>query len=166
MINQVTIEGLVVSRWEYKGEQFLRIAHHRPRREWLAARPQTRVYPLVLAAAGQALNHGAPFDPGQIELVYWFTDFPNQPERFAYSRSQYEADHAFLLDLAERIDNLPPAEFYLTADEKRCRFCVYRSLCNRGEAAGELSEFAEFDDDSQSAAGIQFDFEQIAEIQF
>lgn len=29
MINQVTLEGYVVSRWQYKGEQFLRIAHHR-----------------------------------------------------------------------------------------------------------------------------------------
>ncbi len=33
MINQVTLEGFLVSRWEYKGEAFLRLAHHRPRRE-------------------------------------------------------------------------------------------------------------------------------------
>ena len=33
MINQVTLEGFVVSRWEYRGEAFLRIAHHRPRIE-------------------------------------------------------------------------------------------------------------------------------------
>ncbi len=32
MINQVTLEGFLVSRWEYKGDAFLRIAHHRPRR--------------------------------------------------------------------------------------------------------------------------------------
>jgi hypothetical protein len=32
MINQVTLEGFVVSRWQYKGDEFLRIAHHRPRR--------------------------------------------------------------------------------------------------------------------------------------
>jgi hypothetical protein len=31
MINQVTLEGFVVSRWQYKGDEFLRIAHHRPR---------------------------------------------------------------------------------------------------------------------------------------
>jgi hypothetical protein len=33
MINQVQIEGFIVSRWEYQGEVFLRIAHHRPRRK-------------------------------------------------------------------------------------------------------------------------------------
>lgn len=33
MVNQVTLEGFVVSRWQYKGDEFLRIANHRPRRE-------------------------------------------------------------------------------------------------------------------------------------
>ena len=33
VINQVQIEGFIVSQWEYKGEVFLRIAHHRPRRK-------------------------------------------------------------------------------------------------------------------------------------
>jgi hypothetical protein len=28
MINQVQIEGFIVSRWEYQGEVFLRIAQH------------------------------------------------------------------------------------------------------------------------------------------
>lgn len=33
MLNQVTIEGYIVSQWCYKGDTFLRIAHHRPRRK-------------------------------------------------------------------------------------------------------------------------------------
>jgi len=33
MVNQVTLEGFVVSCWQYKGDTFLRIAHHRPRRK-------------------------------------------------------------------------------------------------------------------------------------
>lgn len=33
MINQVTLEGFIVSRWNYKGDEFLRIAHHRPRKK-------------------------------------------------------------------------------------------------------------------------------------
>jgi hypothetical protein len=33
MINQVTLEGFVVSRWQYKGDEFIRLAHHRPRRK-------------------------------------------------------------------------------------------------------------------------------------
>ncbi len=33
MLNNVMLEGFVISRWKYKGEQFLRIAHHRPHRQ-------------------------------------------------------------------------------------------------------------------------------------
>jgi hypothetical protein len=33
VINQVQIEGFVVSHWEYQGEEFLRIAHHHPRQK-------------------------------------------------------------------------------------------------------------------------------------
>ena len=33
MLNQVTIEGFLVSRWRYKGEAFLRIAYQRPQRQ-------------------------------------------------------------------------------------------------------------------------------------
>ncbi len=33
MLNQVTLEGFIVSRWQYKGEEFIRLAHQRPRRK-------------------------------------------------------------------------------------------------------------------------------------
>ena len=33
MLNQVTLEGFVVSYWQYKGDDFLRLAHHRPHRK-------------------------------------------------------------------------------------------------------------------------------------
>ena len=33
MLNQVRLEGILVSQWEYKGEVFLRLAHHQPHRK-------------------------------------------------------------------------------------------------------------------------------------
>jgi hypothetical protein len=33
MLNQVKLEGILVSRWEYKGEAFLRLAHHQRHRK-------------------------------------------------------------------------------------------------------------------------------------
>ena len=51
---------------------------------------------------------------------------------------------------------------------RRCRFCSYRSLCNRGVEAGRLDEAgaddAAAEPDFDWNAG--FDFEQIAEIAF
>lgn len=33
MLNQVNLEGFVISRWKYNSEKFLRIAHHGPQRQ-------------------------------------------------------------------------------------------------------------------------------------
>src|SRR5829696_7453688 len=48
----------------------------RPRNEWLVARMQTRVYRALLVNAGAHLNNGQLFEPEQIEMIYWFADFP------------------------------------------------------------------------------------------
>ena len=54
-------------------------------------------------------------------------------------------------------------EFPLTEDEKMCRFCVYRSYCNRGTQAGQIEE-AEAEMESEAAFDVNF--EQIGEIEF
>ena len=161
----------------------------RPRRKWLAERLQTRVYPYLLVRAGAHLNEGRPFQPEQVEMVYWFADFPEDPERFPYDAAQYDADDAYLASLIEEIKELAlsrvlpapsvvegsPVEglpkglgdegFPLTAHERRCRYCAYRSLCRRGTRAGafeEAEDEPEWGDDFE----IALDFEQIAEIEY
>jgi CRISPR/Cas system-associated exonuclease Cas4 (RecB family) len=142
-------------------------ARRKPRRAWLAARLQTRIYPYLLVRAGAHLNAGQPFSPEQVEMRYWFSDFPDAPERFPYSREQYQADEAYLLGLvAEVARQDPKGIFPLTQDESRCRFCVYRSLCDRGVEAGRREQQeAEFDSGSDPTA-FDLDFDQIAEIEF
>jgi PD-(D/E)XK nuclease superfamily len=71
----------------------------RPRRLWLAERLQTRVYPYLLTQAGAFLNAGTPFQPEQVEMVYWFADFPDQPERFPYTASAFQADLDYLAEM-------------------------------------------------------------------
>ena len=115
----------------------------RPTGAWLAARLQTRVYRYVLVRAGSQLNRGAALQPEQIEMVYWFAAFPDQPERLPYNRTQHEADGRYLAslmaDLAQAGDGANPGDdFPLTDDATRCRFCPYRSLCGRGVEAGDM----------------------------
>jgi CRISPR/Cas system-associated exonuclease Cas4 (RecB family) len=137
----------------------------RPKRKWLAERLQTRVYPYLLVRSGIAFNQGKSIEPEMIQMVYWFAGFPEQPEKFSYDRKQYNADHAYLTKLVEEIFNLNEAGFALTPDKVRCRFCVYRSLCDRGVKAGALDEIGDiFDPESNSEAEINFD--QIVEIEF
>src|ERR1700690_2110693 len=50
----------------------------RPRDEWMSARWQTRVYRALLIQAGAHLNGNKPFVPEQIEMIYWYADFPSE----------------------------------------------------------------------------------------
>lgn len=130
----------------------------RPPRLGLAARVQTRLYPLLLTLTNPALRTGG------VEMMYWFPEFPDQPEVFHPTPDDLAADERYLLGLVREITALGEEPFPLTEDEKRCRFCNYRSLCARGVVAGAWDEL----DDSAAldSERMDLDFEQIAEIEF
>ncbi len=136
--------------------------HKRPRDEWMAVRMQTRVYRALLVQAGAYLNSAAPIQPGQIEMVYWYADFPSEPTRFAYNATQLKKDWDAVTGLMNEIGVL--RSFPLTEDDKKCATCLYRSYCNRGGKAGALED-AEAEMET-SAGEFNLNFEQIAEIEF
>jgi CRISPR/Cas system-associated exonuclease Cas4 (RecB family) len=133
----------------------------RPRDEWMSARWQTRVYRALLVQAGAHLNGGKPFEPEQIEMVYWYADFPSEPARFRYDAKQFKRDRSAIEKVVHEIS--AAAEFPLTEDEKTCRFCVYRSYCNRGTGAGHMDEA---EAEMEAEAAFDLNFEQIGEIEF
>jgi hypothetical protein len=135
----------------------------RPRRSSLEARLQTLVYPALLARAGAGLNNRQPFAAEQIEMIYWFAEFPDRPERFTFTPQKLARDWRSLTELAAEITALPAGGFPQTEEEKRCRFCVYRSLCARGVQAGLL---AESEEEPEQDEPIEINFEQIGEIGF
>lgn len=135
--------------------------HKRPKDEWMAIRMQTRVYRYLLARAGSHLNGGQPFTPESIQMIYWYADFPSEPSTFHYDASLFKRDEAALEKLVEEIESLQT--FELTSDEGKCRFCAYRSYCNRGVTAGDWHD-AEAEAEVHEAFDINF--EQIAEIAF
>jgi hypothetical protein len=133
----------------------------RPREEWLRARMQTRVYRALLTAAGAPLNGGRPILAGEIEMVYWFADFPNEPLALPYDDAQSARDWQALNAMADEI--LAAREFPLAEDARHCVYCTYRSLCGRGEKAGLAAE-AEAGLDAESLFSL--DFEELGEIEF
>ena len=133
----------------------------RPRNEWLSARMQTRVYRALLVQAGAHLNHGKPFEPEQIEMVYWFADFPDDPARLAYTSLQFTRDWDSLSKLSEELAST--SSYPLTEDRQKCLFCTYRSYCERGIHAGDIEQ-AESERESEELFDINF--EQIGEIAF
>jgi CRISPR/Cas system-associated exonuclease Cas4 (RecB family) len=142
----------------------------RPRPGRMIERLQTRVYRYLLVQAGAVLDAGAVIRPEQVEMIYWFANFPDEPERLPYDTTQHAADGRALAELTAEIAQRADPVFPLTDDTKRCLFCAYRSLCGRGVAAGDLGEAGdEAAAVEEPAAGDwaeRFDFEQVGEIAF
>ena len=140
-------------------------SHKRTARKWLTQRLQTRVYPYLLVRAGAHLNTGQPFAPEQVEMIYWFANFPENPERFIYAEAQFKRDEADLITRITEIAGVGDENWPLTSQERSCGYCPYRSLCQRGVRASPLDEIQdtlETNDDFD----IAIDFEQIAEIEY
>jgi len=133
----------------------------RPRNEWLSARMQTRVYRAMLVQAGAHLNNGKPFEPEQVEMIYWFGDFSDDPARFEYTSAQYKRDWDTLLKLADEVESA--SSYPQTEDRQKCAFCTYRSYCERGVRAGDWNEA---ETETQAEELFDVNFEQIGEIAF
>lgn len=133
----------------------------RPRSEWLSIRWQTRVYRALLAQAGPALLEHRPIAPEQIEMIYWFPDFPSAPAHFGYQSDQFKRDWGALERLADEISGA--SHFPKTEDVSKCAYCPYRSYCSRGVEAGK-AEDNERDIEAEEFFDIRF--EQIDEIEF
>jgi hypothetical protein len=133
----------------------------RPRNEWLSARMQTRVYRALLVNAGAHLNNGKPFEPEQIEMIYWFADFPEDSARFPYTTPQFKRDWDLLVKLSQEV--AIASSYPLTEDRQKCLYCTYRSYCERGIRAGDLDQ-AEAEMEAEELFDVNF--EQIGEIAF
>ncbi len=133
-----------------------------PRKDSLEGRMQTVVYRYVLAMAGAHLHGGRRIPPERIRMEYCYVAARGERLRFDYSAAQLEADEA---RLRRMLADIEAAEtFPLTSDERRCQFCNYRSLCDRG-LAGSLEAF-DFADEEAAEEDFALDFDQIAEIEF
>jgi hypothetical protein len=139
----------------------------------LRQRLQSIVYPYVLVEASAGLPWG-PVRPEQVSMCYWFTAAPGQPVVLPYDAAQHEANgrrlHQLLADL---VAGRGEADFPKVADTEAnrrhlCAYCVYRSRCNRGEAAGDLDAL----DDPETVFAVdlekalEFSLDDVEELAF
>jgi CRISPR/Cas system-associated exonuclease Cas4 (RecB family) len=138
-----------------------------PNTAYLKQRMQSRLYPFLLSLAGKNLNQGIPLSPEQIEMIYWFPEYPKSFVSIQYSSSQYQKHHDEIQALISEILALEDAEgiFPQTNDESHCLYCRYRSLCDRGKKAGEWQHNG-LDTLPDDEIMFDFDFDQIGEISF
>ncbi len=103
-------------------------SHKQPSKTWLAGQMQSRVFPLVLALHLDEINQ--PFT--ELRMVYWEAAQPERPYIFKSTTQTLAEDQDYIFELMQKINRLSPPDFHKTDDIKRCRYCRYRSYCNRG----------------------------------
>lgn len=136
-----------------------------PRRNFLQQRLQTRIYPFIIAETSVFENNSLfSFQPQQIQMVYWFAEKPSKPEIFEYNDTTHSNNKLYLSNLIQNIIDLPEGGFPMTTNEVNCKYCNYRSLCQRGISAGLIHD-AE-DDETLAEKPFSLDFESIEEIEF
>jgi hypothetical protein len=137
----------------------------RTKSKYLKTRLQSLLYPYLLVESGQHLNDHQKVSPEQVEMIYWFSAFPNQPECLKYSAEKHTANRETLLSLVEKIKIFNEADFLKTEDDRHCKFCVYRSYCDRGIQAGNWHEI---DDElpGEEIDNLDLTFDDLMEIKF
>lgn len=130
--------------------------HRRPTHEQVLNRLQTRVYRYVVTEAQQRA-------PGTVSMMYWFAEYPDQPERLPYDARQHAADREFFAELIAEIEQRSQSagEWLKTVDDRKCAYCTYRSLCNRGVVAGAINP-----DDDEFEAELIIDLAALDEIAY
>ncbi len=130
--------------------------HQEPRPRYLKERIQSLVYPLLVIETGGALNDYRPFAPSQVSMVYWYPAYPESPVTLNFDPEWVLSAEANLSRLIKQIAGMKMEIYPLTVDETKCKFCRYRSLCERGISAGNMDEEEETVE-SESLLDINFD---------
>ncbi len=88
-------------------------------------------------------------------MIYWYPD-PTLPQvTFPYSAAQFNEDELYLSRLIEEINSLSEASFEKTDQKRRCDFCRFRTLCERGFIPGMVSE--KNSEDQENIFDLDFD---------
>ena len=132
-------------------------SQHSPKRDWLRTRMQTRIYPLVISSIAAQVNSTFALPPDQIEMIYWYPAFPENPVKFSYSQEKFAEDQHYFKTMIKEILQLDESGFTKTENETLCKYCRYRSLCNRGVSAGNRDEIEESETSLDSAFDLDFD---------
>ena len=135
-----------------------------PRREQLVSRMQTVLYPFLLVEGGADYNRGEMIDPAQVEMIYWFTELPQNPQSFLYDLETHQSNRSRLENLLAEIQDHQEEIFPLTRDELRCTYCNYRSLCKRGSKAGSFVQIE--GDPADIDPYFDLELETLSEISF
>jgi CRISPR/Cas system-associated exonuclease Cas4 (RecB family) len=132
----------------------------------LDKRLQTHLYPFIFNQAGNDLFPEISLSPALIEMHYWYPLASEHEEVFPYSDNKNAKVKIDLEKILAKINNSRSegADFPLTDNKTTCKYCVFRSLCNRGTTAGTFEKSPSIE--HEDLTNVQFDIDQVSEIEF
>jgi CRISPR/Cas system-associated exonuclease Cas4 (RecB family) len=134
-----------------------------PRRQNFEDKIQTRLYLYLLSKFGTILTE-EPIAPENISMTYWFAEHPFQTQTFTYSEELQRSDEIFLTDLIQSIKQTPEENFFETPNKKLCRFCPFRSYCEKPNITGTLDELEQEFELDQDDFNIDLSFDDLDEV--
>jgi hypothetical protein len=150
------------------GELFIldwKTAERIPTRDRLADRVQTWLYPYAAFEASPAIFPDIEHSVDKLHMTYLFVQHDGDNTlTFDYTQELHRQNEKRLEKLIEEISQKDAGSFELTDEKRRCKYCNYYSLCERGLSAGDFrDEEREVDLDQVIQ---QIDFETQDEIAF
>jgi CRISPR/Cas system-associated exonuclease Cas4 (RecB family) len=115
---------------------------HPPKKEFLKSKMQSLIYPFILFENMQSLfPSSANSDLSVISMTYWYPAFPETLISFEYDLETHQHNRDLLQNLLEEIhERMQTMQFHKTDNLRMCKYCQYRSLCDRGISAGTTNE--------------------------
>ncbi len=139
---------------------------NKPSRELISSRVQSFLYPFIFSLSGAELYNEPIIKPDHVEMHYFYP-FSSEPhEVFPYS----EEAHVEIRTLLEKIisdisKTIESSELFpLVEDPSQCKYCIYRSLCDRGVNPGNFESYLPVDHENLS--NEIFELEQVGELEF
>ena len=130
---------------------------HPPKKAFLKMKMQSVIYPFILFENLNSLFPSEAIgDHSVISMNYWFPAFPENLISYEYKKIIHQENRELLLNLLEEIHKkIKTGQFKKTDNVRLCKYCQYRSLCDRGVCAGMGDELS-FDSASDEII-IDFD---------
>ncbi len=136
-----------------------------PRKDQLAERIQTMLYPFAAFESVQSTVPGFEIEAENLQMSYLFVRHNHDNLiTFEYNQNFHEQNRKLLENLIMEISAKETGAFECTTETRRCKYCNYRSLCERGVRAGDFRQEDEEPDLDQIIQNL--DFETQDEIAF
>lgn len=112
-----------------------------PRKNRLADRIQTLLYPYAAFESAPAILSEFAHKAENLQMTYLFVRHNRENAiTFEYGHERHEHNGKSLENLIAEICVKEPGSFERTSENRKCKFCNYRSLCERGIQAGDFHQ--------------------------